>query len=105
MEKRKTYLILSFKYQDIGYTSEGDAQMDDLCLCHLIRDVANVDHLRWFSVLIFVQLHLQQAPEEIIQNCRCSHYRDTTILNLRDTLMTPIFLMKLHVYLYVTKSK
>jgi hypothetical protein len=63
MEAAKTYLILSFKYQDIGYTSERDAQMDDLCLCHLIRDVANVDHLRRFSVLILVQLHLQQTPK------------------------------------------
>jgi hypothetical protein len=41
--------------------------MDDLCLRHLIRDVANVDHLRRFSVLILFQLHLQQAPEEMNQ--------------------------------------
>jgi hypothetical protein len=63
VEAGKTYLILSFEYQDIGNTSEGDAQMDDLCYGHLIRDVANVDHLRRFSVLILVQLHLQQAKK------------------------------------------
>jgi hypothetical protein len=110
-EVGKTYLILSFEYQDIGYTSEGDAQMDDLCLSHLIRDVANVDHLRRFSVLILVQLHLQQTPEQInrvvcmgqivgaVTTIPPSCIRDTEILNLWDALMTPIFLRMLRVYL------
>ena len=65
MPKRRAYLILSFEYQNIGYASEWDAQVDYLGLGHLIRYVADVYHLRRFSVLILVQFHLQQAPQHI----------------------------------------
>ena len=59
LKAENTYLILSFEYQDIGYTSEWDAQVDNLSLGHLIRYVADVYHLRRLPVLILVQLHLQ----------------------------------------------
>jgi hypothetical protein len=59
LQAQNTYLILSFEYQDIGYTSEWDAQVNYLSLGHLIRYVADVYHLRRLPVLILVQLHLQ----------------------------------------------
>jgi len=62
---KNTYLILSFEYQDIGYTSERNTQVDNLSLGHLIRYVADVYHLRRFPILIFVQLHLQSTPQAI----------------------------------------
>lgn len=59
LKAKNTYLILSFEYQDIGYTSEWNTQVDNLGLGHLIRYVADVYHLRRLPILILVQLHLQ----------------------------------------------
>lgn len=56
-----TYLVLSFEYENIGHASERDTQVDDLGLGHLVRDVADVNHLRWLPVLVLVEFHLQQA--------------------------------------------
>ena len=40
------YLILSLENEDVGDASEGYPQVDDLGFRHLVRDVADVDHLK-----------------------------------------------------------
>jgi hypothetical protein len=65
LKAKNTYLILSFEYQDIGYTSKRNTQVNNLSLGHLIRYVTDVYHLRRFPILIFVQLHLQSTPHAI----------------------------------------
>jgi hypothetical protein len=72
LKAKNTYLILSFEYQDIGYTSERNTQVDNLSLGHLIRYVADVYHLRRFPILIFVQLHLQSTTQVIETELRLS---------------------------------
>lgn len=56
-----TYLVLSFEYENIGHASERDTQVDDLGFGDLVRDVADVNHLRRLPVLVLVEFHLQQA--------------------------------------------
>ena len=82
LKSKNTYLILSFEYQDIGYTSERNTQVDNLCLGHLIRYVADVYHLRRFPILIFVQLHLQSTSEAIKTELKLSSWFSVFVIGL-----------------------
>lgn len=41
----KERLVLPFQDEDVGDTSEGDSEMDDLGLCNFIRDVSDMHNL------------------------------------------------------------
>ena len=41
----KERLVLAFQNEDVGDTSEGDSEMDDLGLCNFIRDVSDMHNL------------------------------------------------------------
>lgn len=52
-------LILAFEHQDICDASEGDSQVDDFRLGHVVRNVADMDHAGRFSHVLF-QFYLKQ---------------------------------------------
>jgi len=93
---KNTYLILSFEYQDIGYTSERNTQVDNLCLSHLIRYVADVYHLRRFPILIFVQFHLQSTPEAIKTELELSSWLGVFVICLLWSRSLQLYSFRLH---------
>lgn len=52
-------LVLPLEHQHVGNAPEGDPQVDDLRLGHVIRNVADVDDARWLAH-VRLQLHLKQ---------------------------------------------
>lgn len=57
------YLVFALEDEHIRNLPEGDAEVDNLRLGHLIGDVADVDHAGRSPRVLGVQLHLKQQKE------------------------------------------
>lgn len=49
VKEKKTYLVFAFEHKYVGDTTEGDTQVNDLHLSHVVGNVTNMYDARRFS--------------------------------------------------------